>query len=181
QVSGRVSRARAGETARRAAGRAEAAGLSLLFADGFHGQRRARLGDPAEADQALAFELHAVAADERLLAFARGDERAVRALIDQQELVAVVLDASVQPGDQVALDDDVVLLGATNRDIGAAVVDHAFLTLKAHAQPARALFLGGRGIAERDRRQHAGGVLLLPQHLEQLVLAGLALERGDVD
>ena len=55
-------------------------------------------------------------------------------------------------------------------------------SLKAHAQAAHALLLAaGRGVAERDRRQHAGGVFLLPQHLEQLVLAGLALERRDVD
>ena len=63
----------------------------------------------------------------------------------------------------------------------AAVVDDDFLSLKAQAQAARALLLARHRGAERDRRQHAGGVFLLPQHFEQLVLAGLALERGDVD
>src|SRR4029079_6521928 len=154
---------------------------SLLFADVLHGQRRAGLRHPAKADQALAFRLHAVAADERFLTFFRGDERAVGALVDQQELVPVELDAGVQPGNQIPFDDDSVLLGAADRDVRAPVVDDDLLALKAHAQAAHALLLAGRGIAESERRQHAGGVFLLPQHLEQLVLAGLALERGDVD
>src|SRR5262249_55612283 len=110
-----------------------------FLADVLDRQRRTRLRHPAKPDQALAFQLHAVPAHEGFLAFARRDERAVGALVDQQELVAVELDARMQPRDQVALDDDVVLFGTPDRNVGATVVDHDLLALKAYAQPARAL------------------------------------------
>src|SRR5262245_28583044 len=66
-------------------------------------QSRVRLGHAPEADQPFALELHAVAPDESLLAFLGRHERAVRALIDQLELVLAELDARMQARDEVAL------------------------------------------------------------------------------
>ena len=53
-------------------------------------------------------------------------ERAVGALVDQHELVAADLDARVQAGNEVSLDDDVVVLGAPDGDAGALLVDDQF-------------------------------------------------------
>ncbi len=56
------------------------------------------------------------------------------------------------------------------------------MPLKANSQSARVLLLFARhGSAQRDRRQHARRIFLLPEHLVELVLARFALERRDVD
>src|SRR5690606_20108715 len=80
-------------SARRTVSRARA-----LFFDGVvDGESRAGLRDAPQADDALARERRAVAADEDLLPRTRLHERAVRALVDQRELVAARLDARMQP------------------------------------------------------------------------------------
>src|SRR5690606_17450745 len=102
-----------------------------------HRERRAGPRRAAEADHALAGQLRAVAPHEDLLAAARMHERSVRALVDQRELVAARLDPGMQPRDQIALDDEIVVLGAAERDHLAAFADQDLLALIAQAQALR--------------------------------------------
>src|SRR3977135_1388306 len=72
----------------------EAAGArrpSDFFAGEVDGRRRALLGQAPQPDHALALDLQAVAAHERLLAVSALHERAAGALIDQYELAAADL------------------------------------------------------------------------------------------
>src|SRR5690606_9969735 len=105
-----------------------------------------------EADHTLAGQLRAVAPDEDLLAAARVHERAVRALVYEREFVAARLDAGMQPRNQIALDDEVVVLGAAERDALAAFADQDLLALIAQAQALRPPI---RLLRPRHRRQHA--------------------------
>ena len=142
------------------------------------GERRPGLGHAAEPDDALADELRAVAADEDLLARVRLHERAVRALVDEREFVAARFDARMDARDQVALDDDVVVLGPAERRALAPFADRDLATLVAEAQTLRAC-AGLPAVA--DRRQHARRLFGLPEHLEQHDLVGLAAHGRDVD
>ena len=65
-------------------------------------QRRTAFRHSPEPDESFALDLHAVAAHEEFFAAFGLHERAVGALIDQHELVAVDLDARMQARDQVA-------------------------------------------------------------------------------
>src|SRR5690606_25309998 len=117
---------------------------------------------------------------ERLVAVASGYERAVGALVDQQELAAIELDARVQAGDEVALDHHVVLLGPADRDFRPVLIEHDLAARAARHQVRRAV-LFTLAAADRYGGQHAGGVFLLPQHFVELIFAGLALGRRHVD
>src|SRR5215471_8948879 len=110
----------------------------LLFYDVVHRKSSARLSDTTEADHSLARELRAVATDENLFAGVRLHERTVRALVDECELVAADLDPRVHAGDQIAFDDEVVLLRAAQRRALAALADRDLSALVAEAQPLRA-------------------------------------------
>ena len=141
-------------------------------------ERGPGLRDAAQADHAFACELRAVAANEDLLAGIRLHERAVRALVDERELVAARLDARVHARDQIALDDDVVLLGAAQGRALAPLADGDLAALIAQAQPLRTR----AGLsAVPDCRQHARRLVGLPKHLEQHDLVGPAADRRDVD
>ena len=106
-------------------------------------------------------------------------ERAVGALIDEHEFVAVDLDARVQARDQVALDDDVVVLGAADGDCGWRSSTHQLAIL--HRSRSRMACAPSRA-SSGDRRHHAGDVLGLPQHLVERDLARPGpLMRRDVD
>ena len=105
-------------------------------------------------------------------------EGAVGALVEQQESGLVGLDARVQPRDQVALDDNVVVLGAANRGLRAMVIEHDLLAEAAQTQAPRPGLLAVR---QRNRWQHAGHVLGLPQHLIERDFVAAALQRRDID
>ena len=124
-------------------------------------------------------ELRAVAPNEDLLAGVGLHERAVRALVDERELVAAHFDARMNARDQVALDDDVVVLGAAERRALAAFADRDLAALVAQAQPLRPC--ARLRAAVPDRRQHARRLFGLPQHLEQHDLVGLAAHGRDID
>jgi hypothetical protein len=98
-------------------------------------------------------------------------------LIDEHELVAIDLDARMQPRDQVAADHQVVVVGAADGHVGAQLGQHDFATVECEPQPHRApAFLCRYGY----RRQHAGDVIRLPEHFEQGDFRALTLERRDV-
>ncbi len=96
-LSGGVRRAGAGGAAGGArATRSPAREPDSLLADVADDLRGVAVRRLAEADQPLAANLHRVAAHEGFLAILAEHERAVGALIDQHELVAIELDARVQ-------------------------------------------------------------------------------------
>src|SRR5688572_10254921 len=131
-----------------------------------------------EPDQPLAFQRDRVAPHERFLAAFAGDEGAVRALVNQQAAVAVDLYPRMQPRDQRPLHDDIVLLRPPQRQHLVCVFEHVLAALEREPDPLRPVS-GTR--AECDRRQHAGHVLLMPQHLVQLDLLALTANGGHVD
>jgi hypothetical protein len=61
-------------------------------------------------------------------------ERSVRALIHQHELVPAQLDTRMQARDQVALDDEVVVLGAADGDAGLLIIELELAVLASQAQ-----------------------------------------------
>src|SRR5690606_28687987 len=134
----------------------------LILDDVMHRERRAGARRSTEADHAFARQLRAVAPHEDLLAAARVHERSVRALVDEGELVAARFDARVQPRDQIALDDEIVVLRAAERDALPAFADENLLALVAQAETLRASI---RLLRPRHGRQHAGRLVGLPQHL----------------
>ena len=131
EVGERVPQALRAELARRARPHRKPDSLLADVADYLRGVAIRGLAEP---DQSLAANLHRVAAHEGFLAVLADHERAVGALIDQHELVAVELDPRVQPGNQIALDDEIVLLGAAHGDVGAPILHQDLLALIAQSQ-----------------------------------------------
>src|SRR5690606_15393151 len=78
------------------------------------GQRCAPGRDTAHADDAPPVQDGTVAADVNLLAVVLLDEGPVRTLVHQHEVLARRFDPGMHAGNEVALDDDVVLVGATH-------------------------------------------------------------------
>src|SRR6516165_5789520 len=108
--------------------------FSTLFAGEANGLRRALLGQPPESDHALAADLQAVAAHERLLAVRALHEGAVGALVDEHELVTIDLDARVQARDQVAFDDDVIVFGTSDGDARMALIEQQLPVIASQPQ-----------------------------------------------
>ena len=75
-----------------------------------------------EPDPTAAFERHGIAPHEGFFATVAGHEGPVRALVDEQAAVAVDLDPGMQPGNQRALHDYVVFLGAADPQTALPVV-----------------------------------------------------------
>jgi len=96
--------------------------------------KRALLWHASEADHAPPTDLQDVAAHVQLLSLGGLHEGAVRTLIDQCELNATDLDAGVQARDHVALDHDVVFLGATNGDARLALIHQQLAIIEPQPQ-----------------------------------------------
>src|SRR5690606_31202558 len=122
-------------------------------------------------------QLGAVAANESFFAAWVLQEGAVGALVHQQEFAATLLHAGVYAGNQVALDDQVVVVGPPHIDVLLAVVDYDGGVTEAQRNsagfPPFALPLDGG--------QHAGGLFGLPDEFEQGDLVQAAAHRRDVD
>src|SRR4029077_340132 len=110
RLPGQIRRPRAGGAVGRVEEHAAAArlsrvrpGASGLFAIETDGLRGALLRQTSETDHPLPLDLQAVAPHERFFAVGALHEGAVRALIDQHELVAIDLDARMQARDEAAL------------------------------------------------------------------------------
>ena len=88
----------------------------LVLDDVMDRERGIRLRDASEPDDSGTGQERIVAAHEYFLTVARLHERAVGALIDEREAIAARFDARVEPRDQITLDDDIVVLGAPERD-----------------------------------------------------------------
>ena len=85
--------------------------------------RRDIIGQAPETDEARALDLQTVAPHEGVFLAGGLHESAVRALIDEDEVVAVDLDARMQPRDEIAADDEIVVLGAADGNVGTLVID----------------------------------------------------------
>ncbi len=139
---------------------------------------RLRLGHATEPDHALPFQRNRVATHEGVVAVLGLDKRAIRALVHEHEAVLAGLDPRMQPRHQVALDHEIVFLAAAESCKGAlAVVEHELGAEIPEPDPELLLQLGDR----RDRRQHAGRLAVLPEHLEDRDLVVLAARHGHVD
>ncbi len=123
--------------------------------------------------------MHGIAANEGFFAVFADDERTIRTLIDQHEFIAVEFQSGVQPRDQIALDDEVVLLGSAHGDARTTVFYQNFLALIPQAQAQS--FIRPLARSDGDGGYHAGYIVGLPQHLEKRHLAAAALEGCDVD
>src|ERR1017187_9772072 len=88
----------------------------LLFAGIPNDLRRVAIRRFTETNQTFAANLHRVTANERFFAVLPDDERAVRTLIDQHELIAIELHAGMQSRYQVTLDDQIILFGPAQGD-----------------------------------------------------------------
>ena len=88
---------------------------SIFLADETNRLRGVLFGQLAQADHSLALDLHAVPAHEGFITVLGLHESAIGALVDEYELVPVDLDARMEPGDQIALDDEIVVFGPPDR------------------------------------------------------------------
>ena len=68
-------------------------------------------------------ELRRIAPDERLLALQVLHKSPVRTLVDEYKLAAAHFHLGVNSGNKIALDDQVVVVGAANTDALALIVD----------------------------------------------------------
>ncbi len=78
----------------------------------------------------------------------------------------------VQPGDQVALDDHIVVFGPPDDHGRMALVQHDFAVLELQAQAQ----VRQGAVAHGDGRNHAGHIFGLPEDLIQDDFITLALE-----
>ena len=86
-------------------------------------QRRAWIGNATQSDNALADQCDAVAADKSFLSLGTLQESPIGALINKDEISSPHFDLCMNSRNQVALDDKVIVLCATQIDALIPIVD----------------------------------------------------------